>query len=170
MSADITATVGHWLLPICCIKYCFHPTGPSHEISVLLAYDAVSLGHWCAPFRDKLVALSSLVQRPIKIIYHHPHIVDRHSSVIIVTSYGLAGSGIESRWERDFPHPPSLLYDKYRVFSPLGKRPGRGINHPPTSSAEVKERIELHFYSPCEPSWPAPTVYTGTHSLTKHVW
>jgi hypothetical protein len=28
------------------------------------------------------------------------------------------------------------------------KRPGRGVDHPPTSSAEVKERVQLHFYSP----------------------
>jgi len=24
------------------------------------------------------------------------------------------------------------------------KRPGRGVDHPPTSSAEVKERVELY--------------------------
>jgi hypothetical protein len=27
-------------------------------------------------------------------------------------------------------------------------RPGRGVNDPPTSSAEVKERIELYLYLP----------------------
>jgi hypothetical protein len=27
------------------------------------------------------------------------------------------------------------------------KRPERGVNHPPPSSAEVKERVELHLYS-----------------------
>jgi hypothetical protein len=26
------------------------------------------------------------------------------------------------------------------------KRPGRGVNHPPQSSAEVKERVELYIY------------------------
>jgi hypothetical protein len=31
------------------------------------------------------------------------------------------------------------------------KRPGRGVDHPPPSSAEVKERVELYLYSP---SWP----------------
>ena len=44
--------------------------------------------------------------------------------------------------------PPSLLFKGYRV-----QRPGRGVDHPPPSSAEVKERVELYFYSPCEPSW-----------------
>ena len=33
------------------------------------------------------------------------------------------------------------------------KRPGRGVDHPPTSIAEVKERVELYLYSPSGPSW-----------------
>jgi len=28
------------------------------------------------------------------------------------------------------------------------KRPGRGVDHPPTSIAEVKERVERYLYSP----------------------
>ena len=28
------------------------------------------------------------------------------------------------------------------------KRPGRGVNDPPTSSAEDKERVELYFIPP----------------------
>jgi len=34
------------------------------------------------------------------------------------------------------------------------KRPGRGVDYPPPSSAEVKERVELYLYSPYGPSWP----------------
>jgi hypothetical protein len=30
---------------------------------------------------------------------------------------------------------------------------GHGINHPPPSRAEVKERVELYLYSPSVPSW-----------------
>jgi len=46
----------------------------------------------------------------------------------------------------------SLLYNGYRVF-PGGKvRPGRGDDRPPPYSAEVKERVELSFYSPSGPS------------------
>jgi len=30
---------------------------------------------------------------------------------------------------------------------PEVKRPGHGIDHPPPSSAEVKERVELNLYS-----------------------
>jgi len=42
-----------------------------------------------------------------------------------------------------------------RTGSLLGvKRPGRGVDHPPLSSAEVKERVELYLYSPSGPSWP----------------
>jgi hypothetical protein len=31
---------------------------------------------------------------------------------------------------------------------PVVKRPGRGVDHPPPSSAEVNERVELYLYSP----------------------
>jgi hypothetical protein len=81
----------------------------------------------------------------------------------IATRYGQDGPGIKSRWGRDFPHPssrhwgpPSLLYNGYRVF-PGGKAgPGRGVNHPPSFSTEVKERVELYLYSTSGPSWPIP--------------
>ena len=36
---------------------------------------------------------------------------------------------------------------------PEVKRPGRGVGHPPPSSAEVKGRVELYLYSPYGPSW-----------------
>ena len=32
-------------------------------------------------------------------------------------------------------------------------QPGRGVDHPPPSSAEVKERVELYLYSASGPSW-----------------
>jgi hypothetical protein len=35
-----------------------------------------------------------------------------------------------------------LLYNGYRNF-PRVKRPGRGVDHPTPSSAEVKENVEL---------------------------
>jgi hypothetical protein len=50
--------------------------------------------------------------------------------------------------------PPSLLYNGYRVSFPGVKRPWRGVDHPPPSSAEVKERVQLYLYSPSGPSWP----------------
>ena len=67
----------------------------------------------------------------------------------------------KSRWGRIFRTrpdrpwgPPRLLYIGNRVSFPGVKRPGHGVNHPPPSSAEVKERAELHLYSPSGPSWP----------------
>ena len=50
--------------------------------------------------------------------------------------------------------PPSLLYNGYRLSSPGVKRPGRGVDHPPPSSADVKERVGLYLYSTSGPSWP----------------
>jgi len=37
---------------------------------------------------------------------------------------------------------------------PEVKRPGRGLDHPHPSTAEVKERVDLNLYSPSGPSWP----------------
>ena len=49
---------------------------------------------------------------------------------------------------------PSLLYNRYRFFSPGVKWPVRGTDHPPSCSAEVKERVELYLYSPSGHKWP----------------
>jgi hypothetical protein len=56
------------------------------------------------------------------------------------------GPGIESQWGLDFPHPsrPALgptqpSINGYRVSFPGVKRPGREVDHPPSSSARVKE-------------------------------
>jgi hypothetical protein len=87
--------------------------------------------------------------------------VGRLSTVGIATRYGLDGPGIESRWGRDFPHPsrPALGTTQppiqwVRGLFPEVKRPGRGVDHPPPSRAEVKERVELYLYSLSGNSWP----------------
>ena len=49
-------------------------------------------------------------------------------------------------------HPVSCTMSA--VSLPGLKWPGRGVNHPPLSSAEVEEIVELHFYSHPAPSWP----------------
>jgi hypothetical protein len=41
--------------------------------------------------------------------------------------------------------PPSLLYNGYRVSFPGAERQGRGVEHPPSPSAEVKETVELYL-------------------------
>ena len=69
--------------------------------------------------------------------------------------------------------PPSLLYNGYRVSLPGVKRQGRGVDHPPPYSAEVKERVELYLYSPSGLSWPVlrrtslymPVVYVTMHCM-----
>ena len=74
--------------------------------------------------------------------------VVRDSSVGIATRYGLDGAGIKSRWGAIFPttaqtgpgaHPAS--YTTGAGSLPGVKRPGRGVDHPPLSNAEVKERV-----------------------------
>ena len=74
-------------------------------------------------------------------------------------TYGLDGLGIESRWGRDFSHPsrPTLgpTQPTMGTGSFLGvKWPGHGVDHPPPSSAEIKERVEPFLYSPSGPLWP----------------
>ena len=49
-------------------------------------------------------------------------------------------------------HPASYTVGT-RSF-PGVKRPGRGVDHPPPSGAEVNERVVLYLYSPSGPSWP----------------
>jgi hypothetical protein len=81
----------------------------------------------------------------------------RDSVVGIAILYGLDGPWIESWWGQDFPHPSrkDLGPTQPPIYSLPGvKRPGRGVEHPPPSSAEVKERVELYLYSSSGPSWP----------------
>jgi hypothetical protein len=68
-----------------------------------------------------------------------------------LSRYGLDGPGIESRWGR-LLYPPSCTSTGCLLRGV--KQPERSVNHPHTSSAEVKERVELYLYSPCGPSWP----------------
>jgi hypothetical protein len=48
--------------------------------------------------------------------------------------------------------PPILLYMGTGTL-PGVKRPGRGVHHPPPSSAKVKEIVELYLSSPSLPLW-----------------
>jgi hypothetical protein len=77
-----------------------------------------------------------------------------YSSVGIATRYGPDGPEIESRGGRcsapvqtgPGTHPAPNKMDPGSF--PGVKRTGRDVNHPPTSSAEVKERVVLYLYSP----------------------
>jgi len=46
-----------------------------------------------------------------------------------------------------------ILHKGYRSLTGE-KRSGHGVDHPPLSSAEVKERVEVYLYSPSGPSLP----------------
>jgi len=74
----------------------------------------------------------------------------RESAVGIATHYGMDGPGTESWWDRDFLHRsrPALGPTQPPVqwaprLSRGVRQPGRGVDHPPLNSAEVKERVEL---------------------------
>jgi len=75
------------------------------------------------------------------------------SSVSIATHYRLDGLGIKSQWGRfSAPvwtgpgvHPASCTIGT-RSFLVV-KQLGHCVDHPPLSSARVKERVELYIYS-----------------------
>ena len=83
-------------------------------------------------------------------------------SVSTAVCYRMDGPCIESRFERRFPRPSRPVLGLvqtpaqwgYLVSLPGVKLPGCGLNHPPVSNAEVKERVELYLYTPSRPSWP----------------
>jgi len=92
----------------------------------------------------------------------------RDISVGTATRYRLDGPRIESRWGGEIYRtrpdrlwdPLSLLYNGYRIF-PGGKAAGTWRWPPNSSSAEVKERVDLYVYSTSGPSspvlgWPLP--------------
>jgi hypothetical protein len=85
----------------------------------------------------------------------------RESAVGIATRYGLDGPGIESWLGSRFSAPvqtgPGAYPASYAMDNgsfPGVKRPGRGVDHSPPSSVEVKEKVELYLYSTSGPSWP----------------
>jgi hypothetical protein len=98
----------------------------------------------------------------------------------VATRYGLDGLVIESRWGQDFLHPSRPAHPASSTIGtgsfPGLKRPGRGDDHPPQPSAEVKERVELYLHSPSGPLWPVlgrtlPCVtfkYTGIEICYTH--
>jgi hypothetical protein len=76
---------------------------------------------------------------------HQGTALGRDSSVGIATRYGLDGPGVEPRWGGHFLHPsrPALgpIQPPVRWVPCLflwAKRPGRGVNRPPPSSAEAR--------------------------------
>ena len=70
---------------------------------------------------------------------------------------------------RDFPHlsTPALGPTQPTIqwvpglFPPGVKQPWRGVNHTPSTSADVKERVELYHYS-----WAFMTCFRATFTFT----
>jgi hypothetical protein len=88
-------------------------------------------------------------------------LVSRDSSVGIATTLRAGRSGDQIPVGARFSAPVLTGPEAYPASCTMGtgsfpvvKRPGRGVEHPPSSSAEVKERIQLYLYSPSGPSWP----------------
>jgi hypothetical protein len=78
----------------------------------------------------------------------HTYWMGWDSSVGIVTRYGLDGPCEGKSFSTSPDWPWGLLYNGYQVPFWRVKRPVCGINHPPPSSAEDKERVELYLYFP----------------------
>jgi hypothetical protein len=104
------------------------------------------------------------------------------SSVGIATNYGLDGPGIESRWVRDFSNTsrPALRPTQPPVqwapgLLPGVKRPGRGADHPPPSSTEVKKEYSytsthpLGHFRPVT-GWPYLIMYSVTECWYMWNW
>jgi hypothetical protein len=82
--------------------------------------------------------------------------VGRDSSIGIASRYGLDGPGIESRWGARSSAPVHTDPGAQRRYRGIhgGKAAGGGVDHPPPSKAEVKERVDLYLFSPSGPFWP----------------
>jgi hypothetical protein len=85
--------------------------------------------------------------------------VGRDSSVGIATELRAGRSEdripVEARFSAPVQTGPGAYTDSFTMGTgsfPGVKRPGRGVDHPPRSSAGPKERVELYLYSPSGPS------------------
>jgi hypothetical protein len=68
------------------------------------------------------------------------------------TKYGHVYSSVVYLKTGPAAHPAS--YTVGTGSFPGVKRPGYGVDHPPPSSAEVKESVELYLYFTSGPLWP----------------
>jgi hypothetical protein len=87
--------------------------------------------------------------------------VGRESLVGIATRYGQDGTGdripVGARFSPPVQTGPGAHPASYTMGTgsfPGVKRPRLGVDHPPPSSAEVKQGIELYLYYPSGPPWP----------------
>jgi hypothetical protein len=112
-------------------------------------------------YHSRSPLLWNFLQRPGICLELYICYVGRDSSVGIATRYELDRPRIKFRWGREFLAPVQTGPGVYPASSTIGtgsfpgvKRPGRGVDHSPPSSAEVKKKIELYLYSPSGTLWP----------------
>jgi len=64
---------------------------------------------------------------------------------------------VEARFSAPLQTGPGANPASYTMGTrsfPGVKQPGCGVDHPPTSSAEVKERVQLYLFYSTGPLWP----------------
>ena len=90
----------------------------------------------------------------------------------IATTYGLGGTGIESPWGARFTAPVQTGPGTHPATHTVGtgslpgvKRPGRVVDHLTSSSAEVKEGVELSA-----PLWAIVACYRVTFTYTRSTY
>ena len=117
-----------------------------------------SISSYYGPVRIFVVTAMNLLEN-LKISFVL-EVVGRDNVDGAETRYGLGGSGIEPRWVMRFFAPiqtgsgaQPASYTIGTVYFPGGKRPGSGADHQLSSSAEVKERVELYLYFLSGSSW-----------------
>ena len=131
---------------------------PLHHLSITKRRTEPS---HAADFLQKLIAPHQVKRNSLRFIKSEGSLSYSHQSAICLSSKSkliqstnpCGGDIFRTRPNRPWG-PSSLLYDRHRVSFPRVKRPGRGANYPPPSSAEVKERVALYLYSPSGPTWP----------------
>jgi len=122
----------------------------------------VTLGVMCDPDQwHRYIIVMAVTELECSVLFQYGWQEGQVSAVGIVTHYGLDGPGIESRWGARFSTPIQSGPGAHPASCTMGtesflgvKWHGRGIDHPHSSSAEVKERVELYLFSPSGPSWP----------------
>jgi hypothetical protein len=89
-------------------------------------------------------------------------------AVDIASRCGLDGPGIESRSGFFRNRLDPAFCTTGTGFFPWVKRPGRGVDYPPPSSAEVKERVELISTPPmglCDLYWGELELLLNKHII-----
>jgi len=108
------------------------------NLNVLVSFPAmVIINLFCPNSRFTTTTLTLSVRTASPVSTRHTH-TGRRS--------GEREEIFRSRLDRLWAHPSSITMATGSF--PGVKRPGRGVDHPPPSGAEVKERVELYLYSP----------------------